>query len=777
MQMNFADFLNEYGDVIKKKVVEKLDPIYKGNDNLPFDGLLRQPINAQKEAVEAIVKGFKSGKKALFAVGEMGVGKTFMALSAAYLSGAKRVIIMCPPHLVQKWMREAKETIPNVKVYNLNGKGLGILQNMKKNGWSKPETMEVFVVGREKAKLHYKAKSVVEFSAPDDYGEYHPICPSCKKDLTTAQDTNFVKGIKRAFKEDIENYISKKKPMCPFCGEPLWQADNKTRRYAKADFIKRYLKGAFDLFIVDEVHELKGGTTAQGNAFASIASASKKTLALTGTLMGGYATNLFFLLWRMFPRKMKEKGFKFHRPIDFAEEYGVIETSYMDDTYFSDGNHIESIGGVRGKIVNRKEKAGVSPLLLTDFLLDCSIFVRLSDIADNLVEYNEEVVTIPMVKEQSEQYSRLENNLRDYVARSLRAGNRSALGKLLQPLLGYPDNPREPENVYDGQGSLVASAKAVQSDMFPKEEKLLEIIKQENEQERKVLVYVEHTGTRDILPSLKSLLEDHGYSVASLYSATTTSEKRERWIKDKLADNDIDVLLVNPRLVQTGLDLIDFPTIIFYQTGYSVFTLRQASRRSWRIGQDKPVKVYYLAYEGTMQAQAIKLMAAKLETALAVEGDLSDKGLAALSEGEMSIVLELARKLVDNEKDNTEDIRIAWEKAKIAEIEADSYVGNTDPVTIKTTIEKGSKSVTFTTTRVARGSLKLYKDKTGKVFAVALVDNKYKLLFKNGKVFYGKKVVGKYNKEGKGQIKGKSIEIIREKERFALYEVKGSKVA
>ena len=471
---------------------------------------------------------------------------------------------------------------------------------------------------------------------------------------------------------------------------------------------------------------------------------------------------------------MKEEGFEFHRPIDFAEKYGVIETSYMDNAYSGDNEHVESIGGVRGKIVNRKEKAGVSPLLLTNFLLDCSVFIRLSDIADNLPEYNEEVVTMSMTKKQSKQYSHLENDLRDYVARSLRAGNRSALGKLLQPLLAYPDNPRVKELVYGNGGDVVASADAIQADILPKEEKLLEIIKQENEEGRKVLVYAEHTGTRDILPSLKSLLEEQGYSVGSLYSTTTKSEKRESWIKDKLAEEDIDVLLVNPRLVQTGLDLIDFPTIIFYQTGYSVFTLRQASRRSWRIGQEKPVKVYYLAYEGTMQAQAIRLMATKLETALAVEGDLSDKGLAALSEGEMSIILELARKLVNKDKDTTDDIMSAWENAKIAEIEADSYVGNTDAVTVKTTIEKGSRSATITVTKVVRGSLKLYKNrKTGKPYAVAVVDNKYKLLFKEGKIFYGKKVVGEYDKEGKGNIKGKPIEIVNENRRFTLYEVQG----
>ncbi|MEL7893404.1 DEAD/DEAH box helicase, partial [Pseudomonas aeruginosa] len=40
--------------------------------------------------------------------------------------------------------------------------------------------------------------------------------------------------------------------------------------------------------------------------------------------------------------------------------------------------------------------------------------------------------------------------------------------------------------------------------------------------------------------------------------------------------------------VKTGLDLLDFPTIAFMQTGYKVYTLQQAARRSWRIGQKHP---------------------------------------------------------------------------------------------------------------------------------------------------------------------------------------------
>ena len=47
--------------------------------------------------------------------------------------------------------------------------------------------------------------------------------------------------------------------------------------------------------------------------------------------------------------------------------------------------------------------------------------------------------------------------------------------------------------------------------------------------------------------------------------------------------------ICHPKIVETGLDLLDFPTILFHETGYSLHTLRQASRRSWRIGQHRPV--------------------------------------------------------------------------------------------------------------------------------------------------------------------------------------------
>lgn len=79
-----------------------------------------------------------------------------------------------------------------------------------------------------------------------------------------------------------------------------------------------------------------------------------------------------------------------------------------------------------------------------------------------------------------------------------------------------------------------------------------------------------------------------------------------------------EVVIGNPRLVQTGLDLYDFPTLAFYQTGYSIYSLRQASRRSWRIGQEKDVHVHYLYYRPTLQEKAMRLMGSKLKASLAI---------------------------------------------------------------------------------------------------------------------------------------------------------------
>ena len=79
-------------------------------------------------------------------------------------------------------------------------------------------------------------------------------------------------------------------------------------------------------------------------------------------------------------------------------------------------------------------------------------------------------------------------------------------------------------------------------------------------------------------------LSEHGFRAAVLKADTVAPDRREAWVEEKVKQG-IDVLICHPRLVQTGLDLIDFPTIVWDEIDYSTYVMRQASRRSWRIGR------------------------------------------------------------------------------------------------------------------------------------------------------------------------------------------------
>ncbi len=58
-----------------------------------------------------------------------------------------------------------------------------------------------------------------------------------------------------------------------------------------------------------------------------------------------------------------------------------------------------------------------------------------------------------------------------------------------------------------------------------------------------------------------------------------------------------------------------------------------------------------MAYRNTLQADALKLVAQKLQSSLAVEGELPEDGLAAYGDDGDDLMLALARKIVAGEED------------------------------------------------------------------------------------------------------------------------------
>lgn len=180
-------------------------------------------------------------------------------------------------------------------------------------------------------------------------------------------------------------------------------------------------------------------------------------------------------------------------------------------------------------------------------------------------------------------------------------------------------------------------------EVMPRECELIEICKQQKAEGRKPLAYSAYTGTRDTTSRLKMLLEQKGFKVA-VQRASVNASRREDWIAKQL-DRGIDVLITNPALVKTGLDLLEFVTIVFMQSGYNVYSLQQAARRSWRIGQKQPVCVIHLGYANTSQMTCLGLMAKKIMVSQSTSGDVPESGLDVLNQDGDSMEVALARQL------------------------------------------------------------------------------------------------------------------------------------
>ena len=105
-----------------------------------------------------------------------------------------------------------------------------------------------------------------------------------------------------------------------------------------------------------------------------------------------------------------------------------------------------------------------------------------------------------------------------------------------------------------------------------------------------------------------------------------------------------------------------------------MYVVRQASRRSWRIGQTRPVKVVFMSYRNTLQADALKLVAKKMQSSLAVEGELPEDGLAAYGDDGDDMMMALARRIVSGGEEDTETMEEVFAQARNAESEAEELL-------------------------------------------------------------------------------------------------------
>jgi len=665
-------YLMAYGTILGQQAQQNLNPLHdptKEPNHPVIQKLLRKPYAPQAGLITGVAKTLKL-QKSLILVGECGTGKTLMGMAAVHCHAngrPYRALVFAPGQLVRKWKREIEQTIPDCYVQIISRSS----DLLPLASYGKPQVAEWYVIGRDTAKLGPAWKPAVvmkklkfKTTQATDNGP-KPVestgaflfCAHCGAPIvkTTAKDPNGIAVTMDA--------LANKKHSCEKCNEPLWQYIRKPDRFEPAKFIHKQVR-KLDCLIVDELHENKGADTAQANAVGSLIAASRHVVAMTGTLIGGYAEHLRPLLFRLSPGSLIREGFAWDAPMSFNDKYGRIETVLTE----KDSGGSENSQS-RGSSTNKARycRPGIMPTLFGAHLIGNAAFLGLQEMNAALPTLREYVVPIEMDPELSESYAMVNDALRGALKQMLVRHDRRLLGTMLNTLMAYPDHPFGWGKVgYKDRGTLITVVEPHNLDpkvIRPKEKWFLDLVYQEATLGRQVWGYVQLNGERDVEHRLAELLRKRDFRVKVL-KASIPLAQREEWIDRNC--QDVDVVLSHPRLVETGLDLFsksylghNFCTLAFYETGYVLPTMRQASRRAWRLMQPKECKVYYAYYQKTMQERAMELMGKKLLAAEALEGKFSSEGLVAMA-GDDGIEMAMAKSLSENMDESSDR---SWQQA------------------------------------------------------------------------------------------------------------------
>lgn len=730
-----VDFIGRH----KTALLEYLDRHFKPLYDFRYDHLASllnrvrikgNPLYPTQRHVIAATYTALQHRKGVIVVGEPGVGKTALGATLAialrpHMRPDQVVIVTSPPHLTGKWQREIEMVAQSVgvRVHAAILKRVDEVRVFMEADL--PLTLKVGIIPREMAKLAEGWQPAVQWRTVRTtrwaFGETRPenltgdrivslkvpICPSCSAAVTRTKNGEAVIA--------DENWLARAPQKCPSCGGALWQftrtfsAPKPGEKFPKrnprmplADYIAAVFPKRVYLLLGDEVHESKSTTTDQGAALMTFAQIAEKVVGLTGTLYGGKASDLYGLEFSFNERVRQQYPWGTKGQAAWVQAMGALERIVEYRPEYDRGGHYTGKRRIEQK---PKEAPGCSPLLVRE-IIDHTVFVGLQDIGRAMPDFEEIPVPIPMDPDMALHYHRAKDKLGTYLFQCRMEGDASFLGKYLQTLLSWPTAPFRAEKVihkrrFDRESDVfleipVHDMPGLGDDrLYPKEQWLVDLIRDELAQGRNVGVFLRQTGTRDIQPRIERLIREHVPNAKPfILKGSVAPERRESLVRQQL-EAGVNVLITNPRLVATGLDLVDFPTLVFHEIDYSLFTVVQASRRAWRIIQDRPCRVYYPFYAETMENQAVNLIGRKQQAANLLYGDTAGGGLSDLTgaEGGGDLLAELA-KAIDRDESVTDLRDLFARHAQQADpTESAWFVAEPEPVEVIVPVVEVPESV------------------------------------------------------------------------------------
>jgi hypothetical protein len=175
-QMTVADLIQYYGDSMMAVMAKQCPILYdprRDSTSISLAASPRKLFTAQSHASKAIVKLLggpsatkrqRQGKAAVL-LGEIGSGKSTVAAIVGETIGARRPLIMCPPHLLDGWTDQIAAVLPDADVRILRS-----IEDLEKLQQYPQDKTVVSILSREGAKLTHSWAGV------------GAICPKCGHD-------------------------------------------------------------------------------------------------------------------------------------------------------------------------------------------------------------------------------------------------------------------------------------------------------------------------------------------------------------------------------------------------------------------------------------------------------------------------------------------------------------------------------------------------------------------------------------------------------------------
>ena len=325
--------------------------------------------------------------------------------------------------------------------------------------------------------------------------------------------------------------------------------------------VEKYEKEKFFYIILDEAQKIKNPKTKMALAIKSLH--AQHRLALSGTPIENHLGEL----WSIFDFLMP----------GFLDNLKFFKSLYQ--------NPIEKEHDVsRRELLNRK----VAPFILR----------RTKEaVALELPSKTEIIKRAKFDKKQAALYENIRVTMEKKVREAIKGKglSRSHI-TILDALLKLRQVCCDPSLL-----SLDAAKKVKES---AKLELFLELMEELQLEGRKVLVFSQFTS---MLSILETEIKKCKYSYTKL---TGSTRKRDEAI-EAFTKGDANIFLISLKAGGVGLNLVEADTVIHYDPWWNPAVENQATDRAYRIGQDKPVFVYKLIVENSIEEQILKLQEKK----------------------------------------------------------------------------------------------------------------------------------------------------------------------